>query len=58
MHFYQSRPPLTLIILYKSLVRPILEYIVPGILWDPTSPPAITLNYTVQHFALKIASNA
>ena len=54
--FYQSCPPSTLLVLYKSLVRPVLEYC--SILWDPSSKNTINSIESVQYLALKIVSKS
>ena len=53
-HFSPHSSPSTLIRLYISLVRPILEY--GSIIWDPSSPTLSHSLDSVQLFALKIAS--
>ena len=55
-HFYQHCPSSTLITLYKTLVRPILEYA--AVIWDPTSKSASNSLESVQHFALKLSSKS
>ena len=54
--FCQSCPPSTLLVLYKSLVRPVLEYC--SILWDPSSKNTINSIESVQYLALKIVSKS
>ena len=54
-HFYRSSPQ-TLLSLYVSLVRPVLEYA--SIVWDPSSPSVSSSLKAVQHFALKMASKS
>ena len=54
--FYQSCPPSTLLVLYKCLVRPVLEYC--SILWDPSSKNTINSIESVQYLALKIVSKS
>ena len=54
--FYQSCPPSTLLVLYKSLVRPALEYC--SILWDPSSKNTINSIESVQYLTLKIVSKS
>ena len=53
-HFSPQSSPSTLIKLYLSLVRPILEY--RSIIWYPSSPTLSQSLDSVQHFALKIAA--
>ena len=53
--FYPHSPPSTLINLYKSLVRPHLEYC--SIVWNPSSKSLSQSLESVQLFALKLASN-
>ena len=53
-HFSPHSSPSTLIRLYISLVRPILEY--GSIIWDPSYPTLSHSLDSVQFFALKIAS--
>ena len=53
-HFSPHSSPSTIIKLYLSLVRPILEYV--SIIWDPSSPTLSQSIDSVQHFALKIAA--
>lgn len=54
-HFYRSSPQ-TLLSLYVSLVRLVLEYA--SIVWDPSSPSVSSSLKAVQHFALKMASKS
>ena len=54
-HFHPHSSPSTLINLYKSLVRPHLEYC--SIVWDPSSKSLSQSLESVQLFALKLASN-
>ena len=42
--------------LYKTLVRPILEYA--AVIWDPTSKSASNSLVSVEHFALKLFSKS
>ena len=53
-HFSPHSSPSTIIKLYLSLVRPILEY--GSIIWDPSSPTLSQSLDSVQRFALKIAA--
>ena len=54
-HFYHFFTPVTILRLYTSLVRPILEYCSP--VWSPTS---VSLSHSLdsihQSFAIKLAS--
>uniref|UniRef100_A0A1X7T9M2 Reverse transcriptase domain-containing protein n=1 Tax=Amphimedon queenslandica TaxID=400682 RepID=A0A1X7T9M2_AMPQE len=52
-NFYKHSSPETLIHLYVTLVRPILEYASP--IWDPLSPSMSSRLEAVQHFGLKLA---
>ena len=56
-HFYKSSSK-TLLSLYVTLVRLILEYT--SLIWDPTcsSPPVSSSLEAVHHFALKLASKS
>ena len=54
-HFYKSSSR-TLLSLYVTLVRPILEYA--SVIWDPSSPSVSSSLEAVQHFALKLASKS
>ena len=53
--FYKSSSR-TLLSLYVTLVRPILEY--GSVIWDPSSPSVSSSLEAVQHFALKLASKS
>ena len=53
-HFYPYASSSTLIRLYTSLVRPILEYC--SIIWDPLSAALCLSLESVQQFALKLSS--
>ena len=53
-HFYQSCSSSALLVLYKSLVKPIFEYCF--ILWDPFSITTTNTIESVQYIALKIVS--
>ena len=53
-HFCRNSSASTLIRLYKTLVRPILEYC--SVIWDPSSPSLSHSLEAVQHFAIKLAS--
>ena len=54
--FYKHCSSSTLLTLYKTLVRPILEY--GSIVWDPPSPHVSDSLEQIQHFALKIISKS
>ena len=53
-HFCRNSSASTLIRLYKTLVRPILEYC--SVICDPSSPSLSHSLEAVQHFAIKLAS--
>ena len=53
-HFYRFSSPITILRLYSSLVRPILEYCSP--VWSPHSISISNSLESVQSFALKLAS--
>ena len=53
-HFYQFCSSPTLLVLYKSLIRPILEYC--SIFWDSSSMTTIIILNTIEYLALKIVS--
>ena len=52
-NFYTGSSPSTLLKLYTTLVRPILEYC--SVVWDPSSSSASSSLESVQFFALKVA---
>ena len=54
--FYKHCSSSTLLTLYKTLVRPILEF--GSIVWDPPSPHVSDSLEQIQHFALKIISKS
>ena len=54
--FYNTCSPNTILSLYTTIVRPVLEY--GSIIWDPKSTLLISSLQKVQHFALKIASKS
>ena len=55
-HFYKHCSSSTLLLLYQTLVRPILEYC--SILWDPPSSSVSSSLESIQHFAMKIISKS
>ena len=55
-NFYSNSSPSTLLSLYKSMVRPVLEC--GSAVWDPASPSASSTLKSVQLFALKIISKS
>ena len=55
-HFYLHCTSSTLLTLYFTLVRPILEYC--SVIWDPSSLTTISALESVQCFALKLVSKS
>ena len=55
-HFYLHCTSSTLLTLYFTLVRPILEY--SSVIWDPSSSTTISALESVQFFALKVVSKS
>ena len=55
-HFYKSCPTSTLLSLYCTIVRPILEYC--SVVWDPSSTSHSSSIESVQYFALKVISKS
>lgn len=55
-NFYHHSSSSTLIRLYTTIVRPILEYA--SIVWDPSSSSVASSIESVQHFALRLASKS
>uniref|UniRef100_A0A1X7UDT2 Reverse transcriptase domain-containing protein n=1 Tax=Amphimedon queenslandica TaxID=400682 RepID=A0A1X7UDT2_AMPQE len=55
-HFYSNSSPSTLLHLYTTLVRPILEYA--SVVWDPVSTSVSSSIEGIQHFALKMVSKS
>ena len=53
-HFYHFSTPVTILRLYTSLVRPILEYCSP--VWSPTSVSLSHSLDSIQSFAIKLAT--
>ena len=54
--FYKNSSTNTLLSLYLTIVRPVLEYGSP--IWDPPSSSLSSTLESVQHFALKLASKS
>ena len=52
-HFYKHSSPETIIRLYTSLVRPILEYC--SLVWSPSSSSQTIELESIQSFAIKLA---